>query len=267
MERAFKGIWIPAEIWLNSDLTLLEKVFFVEIDSLDNEEGCFASNDYFSKFFNLSKNRCSEIIKSLEKKGLVEVSYIYKKNTKLIDKRVIKVFEKSNIGIRNFEGGIRNLDRGYSENWEDNNTYINNTNNNKYVCKEENPTLKEFSKLYQTNIGQINGIVAEHLTEWSSTMEVSLFKRAIEICTEKQNLNLGYLKGIIKKWSDANITTLEQLNAQALSRKNKNKSNNSVSKNNKIKTRFHNVNETFRNYGEDELEKMLLERQKEKFKW
>lgn len=68
MERAFKGIWIPAEIWLNKDLTLLEKVFLVEIDSLDNENGCFASNEYFSNFFGLSKNRCSEVIKSLEKK-------------------------------------------------------------------------------------------------------------------------------------------------------------------------------------------------------
>jgi hypothetical protein len=36
--RDFKGIWIPKEIWLSKDLTLQEKVFYVEIDSLDNEK-------------------------------------------------------------------------------------------------------------------------------------------------------------------------------------------------------------------------------------
>jgi hypothetical protein len=37
MKRDFKGIWIPKEIWLNENLTLQEKVFLVEIESLDNE--------------------------------------------------------------------------------------------------------------------------------------------------------------------------------------------------------------------------------------
>ena len=45
---------------------------------------------------------------------------------------------------------------------------------------------------------------------------------------------------------------------------NSNKSKNNVTK--PVKTRFHNVNETFKNYGEDELEKMLLESQRGKFK-
>ena len=36
MERAFKGIWIPAEIWLSKELKIMEKLFLVEIDSLDN---------------------------------------------------------------------------------------------------------------------------------------------------------------------------------------------------------------------------------------
>ena len=107
LERAFKGIWIPKEIWLNKELTLLEKVFFVEIDSLDNESGCFASNEYFSTFFDLSKNRCSEIIKSLEKKKMIRISYIYKENSKAIEKRIIRVLDKSKGGIRNLEEGDR----------------------------------------------------------------------------------------------------------------------------------------------------------------
>lgn len=131
MERGFKGIWIPKEIWLNESLSIQEKVFLVEIDSLDNDEdGCFASNEYFANFFKLSKNRCSEIIKSLEKKGFIKISYIYKENSKAIDKRVIKLFEKTNRGTRDSDRGTRETEEGYSEKCEDNNTYLNNTINN-----------------------------------------------------------------------------------------------------------------------------------------
>ena len=44
-ERDFKGVWIPKEIWLSADLSLTEKALFVEIHSLDNERGCFASTN------------------------------------------------------------------------------------------------------------------------------------------------------------------------------------------------------------------------------
>ena len=75
MNRDFKGIWIPKEIWLNKELKLIEKCFLVEIDSLDNDDGCFASNGYFAEFFGISKGRCSQIIKSLEEKKMIKVKY------------------------------------------------------------------------------------------------------------------------------------------------------------------------------------------------
>ena len=71
MKRKFKGIWIPAEVWESTNLTLQEKVFLVEIDSLDNEKGCYANNNYFAKFFGLSSTRVSLVISSLVKKGFV----------------------------------------------------------------------------------------------------------------------------------------------------------------------------------------------------
>lgn len=145
-----------------------------------------------------------------------------------------------------------------------------NTNTINNICIAKVGLIKEFSKLYQSNIGVINGLVAEQLIEWSELIEVGLFKRAIEICTEKGKLNLGYLKGIIKKWLDANITTLDSLEAQRLKHNIKNKTNNSISKNNgtiqKVsKNRFHNENQTFTKYTPEELEKILQESQKGKF--
>ena len=88
--RDFKGIWIPKEIWLSKDLTLQEKVFLVEISSLDNENGCFASNGHFADFFGISKTRVSLVIKSLINKGYIISDIIYKEGSKEILKRVLK---------------------------------------------------------------------------------------------------------------------------------------------------------------------------------
>ncbi|SDP06984.1 conserved phage C-terminal domain-containing protein [Clostridium gasigenes] len=93
MERSFKGIWISSELWLKKDLTLIEKVFLVEISSLDGVAGCYARNDYFANFFDLSKSRCSTIINTLKKKGYIIINYIYKEDRKTVERRVIKVNE------------------------------------------------------------------------------------------------------------------------------------------------------------------------------
>ena len=73
-KRGFKGIWIPAEIWLSEDLSLFEKVLFVEIHSLDNERGCYASNQYFADFFGISPRQIRTYITGLKEKGLIEVT-------------------------------------------------------------------------------------------------------------------------------------------------------------------------------------------------
>ena len=72
--RDFKGIWIPKDIWLSPELSLMEKVLFVEIHSLDNERGCFASNQYFAKFFGISDRQIRNVIASLKEKGFVTIT-------------------------------------------------------------------------------------------------------------------------------------------------------------------------------------------------
>ena len=80
VNRAFRGIWIPAEIWV-SDLTPFEKLLLSEIDSLNNtENGCFASNQYFAVFLNLSESRIAHILSDLKKKGLVYQSFFDGRN-------------------------------------------------------------------------------------------------------------------------------------------------------------------------------------------
>ena len=129
MERNFKGVWIPKEVWLSKELTIMEKLFFVEINSLDNSEGCYAGNGYFSEFFELSKTRVSVIINSLVGKGYISSTLIYKEGTKQILKRVLKISKG---------GYIRKQGEGIKEKFIDNNT-VNNTiliiHNNKQKAK------------------------------------------------------------------------------------------------------------------------------------
>ena len=74
MQRDFKGVWIPREVWLSSELSLMEKVLFVEIHSLDNERGCFASNRYFADFFGMSPRQIATHVAALKGKGYVTVT-------------------------------------------------------------------------------------------------------------------------------------------------------------------------------------------------
>ena len=92
VNRSFRGVWIPRDIWLNKDLSITEKCFLAEIDSLGgSEEGCFASNQYFGEFFNLSKERARKIIGELRKKGYLEITLTYKEDSKEVDQRIIKL--------------------------------------------------------------------------------------------------------------------------------------------------------------------------------
>lgn len=89
--RAFKGIWIPAEIWLSEDLSDRDKIILAEIDSLDNIDGCFATNKYFANFFNLSIVRVSNIISNLIEKKYITSSIDQSRG----NRRVLRVLKKT----------------------------------------------------------------------------------------------------------------------------------------------------------------------------
>ena len=90
-ERDFKGIWIPKEMWLDTGLSWVEKLFLAELDSLSKNYECYASNEYLASFFNLSKGRVSKIISSLAKKKYIKVHLFYKPGEKTVDFRKIDV--------------------------------------------------------------------------------------------------------------------------------------------------------------------------------
>lgn len=74
--RDFKGIFIPKEIWLDDELSAIDKFILAEIDSLDvdDSEGCYASNEYLSKFCKCSVTKVSTSISKLIELGYVRVA-------------------------------------------------------------------------------------------------------------------------------------------------------------------------------------------------
>ena len=87
--RDFKGVFIPKEIWLSSELTPTEKLVWAEINSLDREFGCVADNAHFQKILQLSKRQIQEYIKRLKDIGFISV-----KINKAKDTRVMRIVGK-----------------------------------------------------------------------------------------------------------------------------------------------------------------------------
>ncbi|HDR9506888.1 hypothetical protein C5615_09650 [Burkholderia cepacia] len=129
-QRRFKGIWIPADLWLDRSLSVIDKVMLVEIDSLESpDRGCYASNKRFAEFFDLSVSRVSEVIKALERRGYIRVEYI-RDGKQVVERRIRMVprpTEEIDWGIRKTEGGVFGKHeepysenrRGYSENTQE----------------------------------------------------------------------------------------------------------------------------------------------------
>ena len=85
-----KGLWIPAEILLNGELSDKEKIILAIILYLSEEtKSCFASNKYIANIVNVTHERVSKIISSLKDKGYVSVKLKYKTDSKEIEERQI----------------------------------------------------------------------------------------------------------------------------------------------------------------------------------
>ena len=92
MQRDFKGIWIPKEICCQNDLNITEKIVLSVVSTLsEQDDGCFANNEYFAQLLNLSKGRVSKIINLLVKKGYLETNFSYYSEMRKVEKRKIKV--------------------------------------------------------------------------------------------------------------------------------------------------------------------------------
>jgi DnaD/phage-associated family protein len=226
-KRAFKGIWIPKEVWESKELTLQQKVMLVEIDSLDNDRGCYASNKYFSDFFGISSGRVSQVINELIDKGYLNAEYI-KEDNQILGRILkiqsppypVKVFKKLNRGyLENDEGGIKYSKEGYLENDEDNNIIYNNITNN---IINNSSSIRQQDTIYdflEKNFGRtLNGIEIEMIREWKDN---KLTRYAIKQAVLNGKYNVKYINTILVNYRNNSITTVQQAQEEEKSFKSK----------------------------------------------
>ena len=72
MERAFRGVWIPAEIYLDERLTPTEVFLLAEIDSLDVGRGCREGDAFLAKRCKCDERTIRRLRAHLESIGLIE---------------------------------------------------------------------------------------------------------------------------------------------------------------------------------------------------
>ena len=106
--QKLKGLWIPAEILLNNDLSYKEKIVLSMVLYLSDDTGsCFASNKYIASIVNVTSDRVSKIVSSLKDKGNVDVNLKYKIDTKEIKERqIIPIAERINRYSEKYLEGI-----------------------------------------------------------------------------------------------------------------------------------------------------------------
>lgn len=86
--------------------------------------------------------------------------------------------------------------------------------------KDKEVKVGKYLKYYEENVGVINKVVKTWLYEISEKIDLELFKKSIEIATNRGKLNKGYINGIIKQWEDNKINTISKLKAYEASIKN-----------------------------------------------
>jgi DNA-binding transcriptional MocR family regulator len=73
-DRQFKGIWIPAHIWEQLDLTAAERCLWAEIDSFTNaKSGYYKTNQQASEELGISERSVSRAFAKLENLGAITI--------------------------------------------------------------------------------------------------------------------------------------------------------------------------------------------------
>lgn len=137
MDRSFKGVWISKEIWFDKRLTPLEKIILIEIDSLDDGNGCYASNKYLAEFCQCSVTKISNAVSKL-----IDLEYIYLESfngKERVLRTCITKFARQTYKI--CKADLQNLQGSKSNIYINNNIYENTNRDN--VLQVQNASSKK----------------------------------------------------------------------------------------------------------------------------
>ena len=138
---------IPAAVRYDNRIIPHAKLLYGEITALCNEKGyCWATNDYFSNLYSVSKRTISSWIKSLCDAGYITSDFVFENDSKKVKVRCLKV--EANFYTRRMKTSIPSrskLHDPHEENFAENNT-LNNTINNSSSQLSETEKNQETEK-------------------------------------------------------------------------------------------------------------------------
>ena len=145
------------------------------------------------------------VVKGVKKEDIKEIFQSY------IDKNKLGNIDNENLDNDTYNDTFKNLEQEKEEEKEKEEY------KEKDIDKDINKSnVGKYAKLYEQNIGLINGVAYEWINTISEEIDIDLFKKAIEIATDKGKCNKGYIGGIIRQWINNNIKTYEDLKAYEL---------------------------------------------------
>lgn len=278
MDKCYYAI-IPANIRYDKTLNANAKLLYGEITALANEKGyCWASNKYFAELYGVSKETISRWINSLEKKGYVKFELVYQEGTKNIIERRIYIH---GVPIDKNEGRYRQKDQEpidenvktpIDKNVKDNNTVFNNTFNIKY-----NRFFETYNKqniiIHKTLTSKMKQAINRSLKKDDEDTIIKAIERYGQAFRDKNYQFCNYKMTLDKFLTQSNGYTdwLEEgqkwINYTDFKNKPVHTDNDSrkrSSPQSKIKTKFHLEKSRGDKYSAEELEALILNKQKKR---
>ncbi|SHI56124.1 DnaD and phage-associated domain-containing protein [Anaerovibrio lipolyticus DSM 3074] len=247
-----KYLKIPFSILTDENLTLIEKLVLAEIVTLDNKDGCTASNDYIAKVLGYKKRRVQDAIHRLKNKGYVNLEFVtpvsriitptknctptqncysknksdiaensipftqicYSKNEEAIAKNGSPPTENCTLPMQKSVSAIAKIGQTPTENC----TQDNRDNKEiiiKSIEREEPPPLSEdVKKIYQDKIHPICNLQElDSLAEAVECHGIEAVIKAIQIAAKKGKRTLPYVEGILRQMAKDGYKELEVTNA------------------------------------------------------
>ena len=92
------------------DLTDADKITLSIIQSWTiNGRQCFMGNEYIGEFIGISSTAASKRVQKLKDKGLIDVTYILRKGTKEVEKRIITMKEPLSMESKEVSSGVQGV--------------------------------------------------------------------------------------------------------------------------------------------------------------
>lgn len=216
-ERGFKGIWIPREIWEDTNLNMLEKGILMEIDSLDSSDsGCYATNDYLANFCQCSGSKVSSAISKLIKLGYIEcVSFDGRRRQLKSCIAFSKRQPTKNYKAAEQNLGQRNIDRNIARNSVD----CNNRNPyyNPFGDPSDAPDTPQQNPLLtyaEANLKSLSYGNRNELMRFMEKLPEDVIRHVIDETCAVGVSNWAYVRKVLRSYIDDGITTMAQVEAR-----------------------------------------------------